>query len=486
MTIRSILFLILFTLLIPLQGAYAADLTWASKAVVKLFSTQQSWNVSQPWSKSRARQGTCSGFFIKQGILTNAHCVADATYIEMEIPEVEEKIEVRAVAINHQIDLALLQPVNPNLALNISVIEFGSLPDLREKVVTVGYPSGGRQVSYTEGVVSRIDVMRYIHSNILAPLVQTDAPINPGNSGGPVFSDKTGACLGVSTQKSTTAEGMGFFIPTAIIQQFLLDIEDGEVHGVPALSAFFQSLENPAARAQLKLNDTQSGIRIRDIAHNGSLDGILQADDVLLEIDHHKILNDGRVPFQKTGRIWLAYHVAKRQVGDILPLKISRNGEVKEINVKLKPYRLTLIPRQPLYDQQTPYLVSGGLLFIAVEQRYLWNWGRKWVEKVPSGLKNYLNTIYGYDDLEQLVIISEVFDASVNKGYSGEIENIRVLKVNNEKISRLSDIENAIQKNKQDFHLFELEGNIRIVLNRAAVDAQEKEIRKRYGINGTD
>jgi len=474
--------LIFAMLLLPVSVVQAADLTWASKAVIKLFTTQQSWNISQPWSKNRARQGTCTGFFIKQGILTNAHCIADATYIEMEIPQLADKIEVKLVAVNHQIDLALLKPVREDLALDVAVIEFGDLPELRENVVTVGYPSGGQQVSYTEGVVSRIDVMRYVHSNILAPLVQTDAPINPGNSGGPVFSDRSGACLGVSTQKNFSGEGMGFFIPVPIIQQFLHDIEDGTVHGIPSIGAFLQSLENQAARQQLKLHTEQSGVRVRSIASGGTVDGILQADDVLLEIENLKILNDGRIPFQEVGRIWFGYQIAIKQVDDIIHLKVSRHGEVKNIEVALKPFQLTVIPRQPLYDQQTPYYVSGGLLFIAVELRYLWNWGARWVEKIPIGLKDYLNSIYGFDGLKQLVIISEVFDASVNRGYSGEIENIRVRKVNGTTISHLGNVDDAMKNNKNDFHIIELDGNIKIVLNRAQATADDAAIRERYDI----
>ena len=468
--------------LISPSKVIAADLTWASKSVVKLFITQQSWKVNQPWSKSRAHQGTCTGFFIKEGILTNAHCIADATYIEVEVPGVADKIETRAIAVNHQTDLALLQPLNDPRVSNISFIEFDDLPDLREKVVTVGYPNGGRQVSYTEGVVSRIDVMRYVHSNIAAPLVQTDASINSGNSGGPVFSDKTGSCLGVATQKSSAGEGLGYFIPTTIIGQFLEDIKDGTVDGIPSISAYFQTLENPAARQQLKMKNSQSGIRIRNITKDGTLDNILQENDVLLSIEGQTILNDGRVPFKDNGRIWLGYHVAKKQVGDTLKLSYSRDGEINDIEVILKPFRLTLVPRLPQYDKQPNYYVAGGLLFIAVEQRYLWSWGRNWSKVLPIGLKSKLGVIYGHQDLEQLVVISEVFDASVNKGYSGEIENIRVTNVNGKDILRLSDIREAFEDNSDEFHFITLDGGINVVLNRSRAIKEDAEIRTRYDI----
>ncbi|MDX1810340.1 MAG: trypsin-like peptidase domain-containing protein [Gammaproteobacteria bacterium] len=459
----------------------AADLSWASKAVVKLFVTSQSWSVSQPWTKNRSRQYTCTGFFIKEGILTNGHCIADATYIEMEVPGIPNKLEARAIAVNHQLDIALLTPIG-NRKLDIKPINFDSLPDLREKVVTIGYPSGGRQVSYTEGVVSRIDVMRYAHSNIPAPLIQTDAPINPGNSGGPVFSDRTGDCLGVSTQKSTSGEGQGYFIPVPIIKQFLTDIKDNKVDGIPTLGLGYQILENPASRQYLKLTKKQSGLRVRNIVPGGSSDNILQINDVLLEVDGHSIFNDGRVPFQENGRIWYDYYIATRQVGETIKVKVSRDGEVKEFEIELKPFRLTLIPHLPMYDKPLPYYVSGGLLYIAVEPRYFWSWGRNWLKQIPGSLKTYLGAMYKEEDLEELVVISEVFDASVNKGYSGEIENIRVASVNGKPIHRLADIKEAMESNISEFHVIELEGDISIVLDRQQVAQQDELIRQRYGI----
>ena len=200
-------------------SAYAVDLSEASKAVVKLYVTHQSWDMKQPWTKNRSVSSTCSGFFIEQGILTNAHCLTDSTYIQVELPGIADKVEAVRKAVNHQIDLALIELKDPSQYPDITPIKFDQLPEMRDKVVTVGYPSGGRQVSYTEGVVSRIDVMSYAYSNVNSLMVQTDAAINSGNSGGPVFSDRTGASLGVATQRSSRGEAIGYFIPTPVIEE---------------------------------------------------------------------------------------------------------------------------------------------------------------------------------------------------------------------------------------------------------------------------
>ena len=58
------------------------------------------------------------------------------------------------------------------------------LPALQEAVHVVGFPTGGKTICVTEGVVSRIDMQ----SESLC--IQVDSAINPGNSGGPAFNSK--------------------------------------------------------------------------------------------------------------------------------------------------------------------------------------------------------------------------------------------------------------------------------------------------------
>ena len=231
-----------FAVLCILPGrAMAADLREKAHSVVKLYVSSQAWDIPQPWSKAGVTNQVCTGFAIEEGILTNAHCVTDATYVEIEVPGLANRLVAKRVAISHDVDLALLTFADAKKAPKLESLHLGELPHLRDKVVTIGYPMGGIQVSYTEGVVSRIDVMRYAHSHVTNLLVQTDAAINPGNSGGPVFSDKTADCLGVATQIAR-GSSIGYFIPKKVIMQFLTDLKDGHIDGMPGLGVPSQFL----------------------------------------------------------------------------------------------------------------------------------------------------------------------------------------------------------------------------------------------------
>ena len=144
-------------------------------------------------------------------------------------------------------------------------------------MITCGYPAGGEQISYTRGVVSRIEMQNYVHIGNKAFLsVQTDAAINPGNSGGPVFQDDK--VVGVAFMGIPGLEATGFFIPPSVIDHFLKDIEDDKYEGFPKAGVRIVSLQNPAYRKFLGLPPTGDGARIDSLAAYTEKDGLLKKD----------------------------------------------------------------------------------------------------------------------------------------------------------------------------------------------------------------
>ena len=463
----------LAALLISTAPAAATELPEVSSSVVKLYVTHQPWSPKQPWGKEPAARRTCSGFLVEQGILTNAHCIMDDTFIQIEVPGLADRVEVERVAVNHQVDLALVRPREPELLPPMRPIRFGTLPEQREKVVTIGYSVGGRQVSYTEGVVSRIDVMPYAHSNQTNLLVQTDAAINPGNSGGPVFSDRTGECVGMATQRFSGS--IGYFIPVPVIQQFLTDFEDGNIDGIPYLGIQVQQLENPTLREYLGMRPGQSGVRVAKVAGTGGA-GDLRRDDVLMKVEGKQIFNDGRIPFRVHNRIGLGYEISTRQIGDPITFTVLRGGEEMEVTVDLTERDYHVIPSLPQYDDQPRYYVIGGLLFRTVEPTYL-------EKDVPFNIRRYLGVMRGEEGVpRELVVISAIYEADLNKGYDNAQENVRVVSVNGRPIDRLLDVPEAIEAATGRYHIIELDTGHTIALDRERVAAEEERIRNRYKI----
>lgn len=456
--------------------AHAVDLREAAQAVVKLYVTVQHWDTQQPWRKGRARRRYCSGFFTEKGIMTNAHCVTDATFIQIEVPGLADKIEGERVAVNHQVDLALVRATNPDeLPDDHPVIRFGALPSEREQVVTIGYPVGGQQVSYTEGVISRMDIMRYAHSSLNNLLVQTDAAINGGNSGGPVFSDESGECVGVATQRKSGSRG--YLIPTPVIEQFFTDLEDGKVDGVPYLGAFVQSLENPTLRQYLGMEEGHSGVRLTKVARDGSAHGKFRPDDVIMGIAGKQVFNDGRIPFRDHSKIGLGYEVTSHQVGESLTVDLLRDGKEMEVTLTLSERDFKVIPSMPQFDTKPRYHLVGGLLFQPVEPRMVG-------KKAPFSIKKYASATRGDEfGLEELVVIGEIYEAGLNKGYNNFHTNQRVVEVNGREIKEFDDLVRAFEEYDGEYYRIKLDNRQIVILDRARVEADERIIRRRYGIS---
>ncbi|HEX6597072.1 MAG TPA: trypsin-like peptidase domain-containing protein [Acidimicrobiales bacterium] len=144
-------------------------------------------------------------------VLTNAHVVAGATFIEVTLSGEDQARRADLVGIDSTNDLALLKIRG---ASNLPTAKLGSSDALRvgDDVVAIGNAlalDGGLTV--TDGIVSAVNRTisdRTIH---LEGLIQTDAAINSGNSGGPLV-NASGQVVGINTAVAGDAQNIGFAI----------------------------------------------------------------------------------------------------------------------------------------------------------------------------------------------------------------------------------------------------------------------------------
>lgn len=61
--------------------------------------------------------------------------------------------------------LAMLTVSDDEFWKGVSPLEFGELPALQDAVTVVGYPIGGDTISVTSGVVSRMEILSYVHGS---------------------------------------------------------------------------------------------------------------------------------------------------------------------------------------------------------------------------------------------------------------------------------------------------------------------------------
>lgn len=443
--------------------------------VVRIFATTQEPDYDCPWQALTPDSTTGSGVVIGPGeILTGAHVVANATFLQVQKPSHPDKAVARVKAISHDCDLALLEVADPpNFLSDIVPAKIGEMPALRDEVAVVGYPVGGEEISITEGVVSRVEVQRYSHSQRRLLAVTIDAAINAGNSGGPVFGG--GKVVGIAFQKITSADNIGEMVPPPIIRAFLDGIAQGRRLEVPSLGIHTQNLENPLLRRRLGLSE--SGIMVAQIDYGGSSDGSLEPRDVLLAIEGCPVANNGTI--QYLSRYRTRYHVAitGKYVGDAVRLDVLRAGKALSIPITLRP-AMPLVPR-PCYDTPPVYFIYGGLVFQHLTHNFIATWN-EW-HKAPKEFLYHYYSGRRTPTRAEVVILTQVLADKLNVGYA-HLHNESVVSIDGHQPSGMADFVSRLLAATGIVEIQMSSGGV-IVLDAAEAKAATPRILERYRIS---
>jgi S1-C subfamily serine protease len=465
-------------------GQAQAGFDTLRRSVVKIYVTIQREDFMQPWQGGQPGGGSGSGFIIPgKRILSNAHVVSDAKFIEVQREGNPTKYPATVAFVAHDCDLAVLTVKDPAFFAGTQPLPFGrALPELNDEVVALGYPMGGDRLSLTRGVVSRIDYGLYAHSTVDSHLVlQVDAAINPGNSGGPVL--LRNKVIGLAFQGIAGAQSIGYAIPLPVIERFLMDIADGTYDGYTELGVAHEATVNPALRKDLGLTDALTGIAVSYIDPFGSAAGILQPRDVLLSIDGHAIDNEGAVQLDDT-TVEYSELVERKQCDDKVGLTVWRNGRIQLVTIPLKRWKDPFVFRQT-YDRRPEYAIVGGLIFSPLSRGYLATLGSELNTSAAQSLlyySQYAKIDKLYRDREQFVILTGRLPHPVNT-YCEDYLNQALASVNGQDIRRIDDIPPALQLGTNGFHILRFEGNDNpLILNARLTDVADANILARYNI----
>lgn len=464
---------------------FAADKPRAidiSKGTVRIIKTSVTPDYNLPWIMKDAETSSGSGAIIKGGfILTNAHVVSDATYIQVKKESDAEMYEAEIVYIGHDCDLAILRAKDRRFYRDTIEIELGGIPDLQSRVTTFGYPMGGSRMSITEGIISRIEIGEYSHSGSVSFLmIQTDAAINPGNSGGPVMQNNR--IVGVAFQASANSDNIGYMIPVPIIEHFLRDIKDGKYDGFPTLGVFTETLDNISYRRYLGMKDDQSGVLVSIVIPDGGAKKHLKPGDVILGIDSVPIANDGTIAFMQ-GRIMYSYIVDRKQIGEAVSLNVLRKGTVVKVSYPLGTYpsRISWFNE---YETLPRYCIFGGLVFQPLSKEYLMTWDKWWLTADRRLL--YYYSCYMSDNLyperREFILLNRVLPDETNT-YLSDIHDRVIDSINDIRIRSLADVVEAFKRPAGGFHVIHFDGSsFPLVLRASSIEEANRRIKEKYNI----
>ncbi len=445
------------------------------ESIVKIYTVSKSTNYLEPWNSSVQRSSGSGSIIAGNRILTNAHVVANETFIEVKKYGDTKRYQAKVLEVSHDTDLALLEVEDKSFFEGTVPLEFGELPSMQDKVTVYGYPMGGHTISVSTGIVSRIEHNRYAHSGKHFLAIQIDAAINPGNSGGPTISN--GKIVGVVMQGITFSQSIGYMVPVDIIQHFLKDVSDGKHDGFPKLGIMTDKIENPSLKEYYHLAEDAGGILVVDIVHNSILKNVLKKEDIITAIDGHKIESDGTVEFRPNQYTHFKYYIDVHQYGDKVSLEVLRNGEKISLTAMLpKTSSSERSSYSPLeYDKMPTYFMLGGYVFSPLTQNLLNNSG-----SAVLGLR-YASTKFPKKDKQELVVLLKVLASSHSRGDYG-ISMWHIAKVNGKEFKNFKEFYHLVMETKEKFVVLEDEDGAKVVINKKEALDTESELLKRYSI----
>jgi len=285
--------------------------------------------------KQQIKIGGGSGFIISSDgyILTCNHVVKDPTASYTVIIGPEKKYEAKVLAKDPLTDVAILKIK----AKKLPYIELGdsSKTELGETVVAIGNPLGEFEDTLSLGIVSGLSRKITAYSGSISQatslrgLIQTDAAINPGNSGGPLV-DMEGKVVGINTAMVQGGQNIGFAIPINYAKEDIREVKKYGKIKKPFLGIKYFILNKQISHIN-KIPVNYGAMILRErLGEKAVLKGSpadkagLKVYDIILSCNKQKIDQDNSLD-----RV-----LQNHDIGDIITLKVLREG--KRINIKVK------------------------------------------------------------------------------------------------------------------------------------------------------
>jgi hypothetical protein len=456
-----------------------------SSHVVRVAITAQPYDFSKPWSKRAPLPRRAIGTVLSENkVLVTAEAVANATYIELESADGEQKQPAVVEHVDYEANLALLKPEGTGFLKGLSGIQLTRLK--AGDLFTVCQLEANGNLLLSRGQMTTAEVSRYPieEAAFLVYRSSCSLQMKDATMALPVVSE--GKLAGLMLRFDAPASLLDI-LPAPVIEHFLKDAADGKYQGFPKMGAAFASTRDPQLRRYLKLPNGNGGVLITQTASDSPAGSAgIQAGDVIMEIAGKSIDADGNYRDEEYGRISLGHLINTCHFeGEEVPVRFLRNGESKETRVRLARKRLEQYVSEPYVIDRAPrYYVLGGIVLQELSRQYLREFGADWTRKAPLELI-YLDS--NQTEIEKLgkkkiVMISRVLPSSLTVGYE-EIRHVMVDAINDVPIQSLEDVPKALEKTKEGLIKIELAHEPSLLyLDAQGVQQMAPAIQKAYGV----
>ncbi len=302
-----------------------------SKSVVSIKATSEN-NQMDIFNNSENSENMGSGIIFYQTnenvyVVTNYHVISGAKNVSVSL-DGDKVVSARLVGKHQVSDIAVVAVKKEDLK-NIGVTSvrnayFGNSDKLNvgDSVVAIGNAFGNGN-SATRGIVSVVQKDIQVSQGDSLSVIQTDAAINVGNDGGALI-NKNGEVIGINTAKYAyyTVEGVGYSISSNVAKPIIEEIMNNDE--MPYLGVSVVAISEDIAKAN---NLPQTGVLVKSVVEGSPADFAgIEPSDIITGFNSNPVFT----PVQLTEA------VRKCHVGDVVEVKIIRNGQIKyTLDVKL-------------------------------------------------------------------------------------------------------------------------------------------------------
>jgi serine protease Do len=297
-------------------------------SVVSIAVSQMTLSQTQGAISTDSNIGT--GFVIDAGglIVTNQHVVSDTTATYKVVTSDGSEYDVQNITRDDVYDIAILK-IN---ATNLKPLTLGDSDNLSvgQDVIAIGTPLGEYAGSVTKGIISGL------HRTVTASsdwfdtttktyedVIQTDAAINPGNSGGPLL-DSQGEVIGINFATTSGADSISFALPINRVKE---RIEEYRTYGkfIQAyLGVAYEAITSEDVMYHPNSNIVAGAYVDRVEAGSPADKAGVKQGDIITELGGDKVSDSS-----------LSLLIGKHKPGDVVAIKLVRNGAEKDLSVTL-------------------------------------------------------------------------------------------------------------------------------------------------------
>ena len=422
-------------------------------SVIRVNSTIQKWNPSQPWDKSPPSKHSGLGALLNGNrVLTTAEMAADATYIELENADNTLSLPAKLIAIDYEANLALLEADSGNtdeFFKDLIPLELAKPAQIGDNVEVWQLEDNGMALT-TTSIIQSVDVSSSFTQGHYFLNYKAKGSMQNASNSFTLPVSKNGELLGLLSTYNAKDQLIDIIAPE-IISDFLKDAEDGQYDGFPSLGVSVSYTVDPNFRNWLKLSDDIGGLYVTFVTKGSAaeLAGV-EKGDVITMIDKHKIGRRGYYSDENYGRLFWSHLIrGSLTINENIELTLLRDGEEKKLTATLTRPKEKLVPTNT-YGQAPRYLVKGGFIFQELTINYLSAYGEEWPSKAPLDLLDILSSPEDYEkDRNRIVILTATIPTQATTGYES-LRNLIVSKVNGQTIADIPSLIQAFQTDGAD------------------------------------